>query len=314
MSDNSFSKIEFIVDQQGSFTRLDKLLCLRMPEFTRSKLVNIIETGNVLVNGVAVSKNYKVKSGDNVIMIIPESREYDILPENIPIDIVYEDTDIIIVNKPKGMVVHPAHGNETGTLVNALLYHCHDTLSGINGVMRPGIVHRIDKDTSGLLVVAKNDTAHNGLAIQFKEHTIEREYRAIVYGAVKNDCGVIDKPIGRHRVDRKRMSCRGVTVNPKRAVTHYEVIERFNGFTYIKCHLETGRTHQIRVHMSDMGHFIIGDTVYGRKIDKINIDFDGQCLHAKSIGFCHPVTGEKMMFDSQLPEYFSAVLDKIRGL
>lgn len=314
MSENSLKTIEFTVDEQGSLTRLDKLLCLRMPDFTRNKIVNLIETENVFVNGSPAAKNYKTKAGDCIAVNIPEVRPFEAIPENIDIDIVYEDRDIIVVNKPKGMVVHPAHGNESGTLVNALLYHCGDSLSGINGIMRPGIVHRIDKDTSGLLVAAKNDIAHNGLAAQFKEHTITREYRAVVYGAMKNDSGTVDKPIGRHRTDRKRMSCAANIINPKRAVTHYEVIERYNGFTYISCRLETGRTHQIRVHMSDMGHFIIGDMVYGRKTDKINVGFEGQCLHAVTLGFIHPVSGEKMLFESELPDYFSDILKKIRCL
>lgn len=314
MTDNNSKKIEFTVDEQGSFTRLDKLLCLRIPEFTRNKLVNLIEDGSVLVNGNKASKNYRVKSGDSITVVIPPVREFEAAAENIPLDILYEDTDIIIVNKPKGMVVHPAHGNETGTLVNALLYHCRGSLSGINGIMRPGIVHRIDKDTSGILVAAKNDEAHNGLAVQFSDHTVIREYRAVVNGVIKEDGGTVDKPIGRHRTDRKRMSCRGLTVNPKHAVTHFKVLERLNGFTYISCRLETGRTHQIRVHMSDIGHFIIGDSVYGGKINKIKLDFEGQCLHAKTLGFVHPVTGEKMMFDSGMPDYFTDVLNKIRGL
>ena len=307
-------KIEFTVDEQGSFTRLDKLLCLRIPEFTRNKIVTMIDSGNVTVNGYHVSKSYKIKQGDNIIVSIPKPKPFEAVGEDISLDIVYEDSDIIVVNKPKGMVVHPAHGNEDGTLVNALLYHCNGSLSGINGVMRPGIVHRIDKDTSGLLVIAKNDTAHNGLAAQFSSHSIVREYRAIVYGNIKNDIGKIDKPIARHKTDRKRMACRPDLATAKHAVTHYKVLKRYNGFTYISCKLETGRTHQIRVDMADMGHFIIGDSVYGRKIDKINIDFEGQCLHAKTLGFIHPNTGKKMLFDSRLPDYFLKLLDKISKL
>ncbi len=314
MSNSSLSKIEFTVDEQGSFTRLDKLLCLRMPEFTRNKLVTMIESGSVLVNGKNAVKNYKAKPGDEISVEIVKAREFEAIAENIPLDIVFEDDDIIVVNKPKGMVIHPAHGNETGTLVNALLYHCKASLSGINGVIRPGIVHRIDKDTSGLVVAAKNDASHNALAIQFKEHTITREYRAIVYGILKEKSGTVRKPVGRHRTERKKMTCKTNAVNPKHAVTHFEVLERLNGFTYIKCRLETGRTHQIRVHMSDMGHFIIGDSVYGRKVPKINIDFEGQCLHAKNLGLIHPSTGQYMLFDSELPDYFKDTLDKIRGL
>lgn len=314
MSNSNLSKIEFIVDEQGSFTRLDKLLCLRMPQFTRNKLVTMIESGSVTVNGKNVLKNYKTRLGDKICVEIVKAREFEAHAENIPLDVAYEDGDIIVINKPKGMVVHPAHGNESGTLVNALLYHCKNSLSGINGIIRPGIVHRIDKDTSGLIVAAKNDFTHNSLALQFKEHTITREYRAIVYGVLKEDKGEVCKPVGRHRTERKKMSCNTNAVNPKRAVTHFEVIERYNGFTYIKCRLETGRTHQIRVHMSDMGHFIIGDSVYGRKVPKINIDFDGQCLHAKNLGFVHPSTGQYMLFDSELPDYFETTLNKIRGL
>ncbi len=307
-------KTEFIVDEQGSFTRLDKLLCLRMPEFTRSKIVSLIDGNNVRVNGIVESKSYKTKTGDRIEISIPPLKEFETTGQDIPLDIEYEDADIIVVNKPKGMVVHPAHGNEDGTLVNALLFHCDGTLSGINGVMRPGIVHRIDKDTSGLLVAAKNDAAHNGLAEQFSAHTIIREYRAIVNGNIKNDSGTVDKPIARHKTDRKRMACRPDLPSAKRAITHYTVLQRFNGFTYVSCMLETGRTHQIRVHMSEMGHFIIGDTVYGKKSDKINIDFEGQCLHAKTLGFKHPITGKDMYFDSKLPDYFQQVLDKISKL
>ena len=311
MSQDLENTIEFTV-KQSSLTRLDKLLSLHFPDYTRSKISNLIEDGLILVNGKNVSKNYKPQTGDAVKIFVPEPEEYKAVAQNIPIDIVYEDDDIVVVNKPKGMVVHPAHGNYDGTLVNALLYHCKGTLSGINGVMRPGIVHRIDKDTSGLLVVAKNDNAHNSLAKQFKDHSIEREYRTVVFGNLKNDSGVIDKPIGRHAVDRKKMSC--TLSNSKRAVTHYEVIERYNGFAYVKCNLETGRTHQIRVHMADMGHFVVGDTVYGREISKINIPFEGQCLHAKTLGFMHPSTGKFVKFDSELPDYFTQLLNKIKYL
>lgn len=311
MLQNDESKIEFIV-KQSSLTRLDKLLCLHLTEFSRSRIASLIEDGAVFVNGKPVSKNCKPKDGDIVTVNVPEIAEYEAVPENISINVVYEDDDIIVVNKPKGMVVHPAHGNLSGTLVNALLFHCKGSLSGINGVMRPGIVHRIDKDTSGLLVVAKNDKAHNCLAEQFKNHSIEREYRTIVFGKVKADNGLIDKPIGRHPSDRKKMSCN--TLHSKNAVTHYHVIERYNGFTYVKCNLETGRTHQIRVHMSSLGHFVIGDLVYGREIHKIKLGFEGQCLHAKTLGFVHPSTNEFMRFDSELPVYFEQTLAKIENL
>ncbi len=304
-------KIEIIVDEQSSLVRLDKLLCLCVPDFTRSKLVDLISDNCVLVNGCPASKNYKVKVGEKIEVFVPEVKEYEAVAEDIPIEIVYEDSDLVVANKPKGMVVHPAHGNLTGTLVNALLFHCGSSLSGINGVMRPGIVHRIDKDTSGLLVVAKNDASHNFLAQQFKDHSCEREYQAIVYGNLKQDNGTIDKPIGRHKTERKLMSCN--SLHSKRAVTHYETIDKYNGFTHVKCVLETGRTHQIRVHMSSEGHFIIGDMVYGRAIDKIKLDFEGQCLHAKTLGFVHPSTHEFMSFDSELPDYFLRTLKKLKN-
>ena len=267
---------------------------------SRSRAVRLIEEENVTVNSNSVTKNYKLKIGDIVRVTIPEAKPLEIKAENIPLDIVYEDEHLLVVNKPKGMVVHPAVGNYEGTLVNALMHHCGDTLSGINGILRPGIVHRIDKDTSGLLMVAKNDTAHNFLAAQIKEHSFYREYEAIVYGNIKTDKGRIDAPIGRHPVNRKQMTV--TDKNSKEAVTHFEVIQRLNGFTHIKCRLETGRTHQIRVHMSYIGHSVAGDEVYGpRKVIK---ELNGQCLHAKKLGFVHPVTREYMEFSSQLPEYF----------
>lgn len=309
---NVQNKIEFTVDMQSSLVRIDKLLCLHLPDFTRSRLVSLIEQNSVLVNNLPCNKNYKVRPNDKITVYIPKPVEYIAQPENIPLDIVYEDNDLIVVNKPKGMVVHPAQGNYNGTLVNALLYHCKGSLSGINGVMRPGIVHRIDKDTSGLLVVAKNDEAHNFLSEQFKNHSCEREYQAIVFGNLKTENGTVDKPIGRHKTERKLMSCN--SLNPKRAVTHYEVISHFNGFTHVKCKLETGRTHQIRVHMSGLGHFVIGDSVYGRPITKINLDFEGQCLHAKTLGFVHPTTREFMRFNSDLPEYFEKTLAKLNKI
>lgn len=309
---NNLNQIKLIVDEQSNLVRIDKLLCLHLDDLTRTRIVALIENGNITVNSKSVSKNYKVKTGDEICACVPEPVEYEAKPENIEIDIVYEDDDLIVVNKEKGMVVHPAHGNYEGTLVNALLYHCKSSLSGINGVMRPGIVHRIDKDTSGLLVIAKNDTAHNFLAEQFKEHTCEREYQTIVFGSLKEERGTIDMPIGRHKTHRKMMSCN--SNHSKKAVTHYEVIEKFNGFTHVKCKLETGRTHQIRVHMSTIGHFVLGDEVYGRTIDKIKLDFEGQCLHAKTIGFVHPTTKEFMRFDSELPEYFSNTLIKLKSI
>lgn len=306
------NNLDFTVDENIGLLRIDKALCSYLTDFSRNKIVSLIEAGCVSVNGVIVQKNYKTKVNDYIIVNIPEVREYEAEPEDIQLDIVYEDTDLIVVNKPKGMVVHPAHGNLSGTLVNALLYHCKGSLSGINGIMRPGIVHRIDKETSGLLVVAKNDNSHNFLAEQFKNHTCEREYRTIVYGNVKEDTGTIDKPIGRHKTERKMMSC--YSEHSKRAVTHFSVIDRFKGFTYLKCKLETGRTHQIRVHMASTGHFVLGDNVYGRSVDKIRIDFEGQCLHAKTLGFIHPTTHEFMSFDSELPAYFANTLEKLINL
>jgi 23S rRNA pseudouridine1911/1915/1917 synthase len=244
---------------------------------------------------------------DKVDFIVPDPVEYNVEKENIPLDIIYEDDDLLIVNKPKGMVVHPAPGNYTGTLVNALLYHCSDSLSGINGVMRPGIVHRIDKNTSGLLIVAKNDFAHNILAEQIKEHSFKREYQCVVYGKVK-ESGIVDSPIGRNKKDRKKMC---VTYeNSKNAVTHYEVLEEFDNFTHIKCILETGRTHQIRVHMASIGHPVAGDDVYGPK--KVITKLGGQCLHAKVIGFIHPRSGEYMEFTTDLPNYFKDFLNELR--
>ena len=289
--------------------RLDKYIAENIPDVTRSSVVNLIESDNVLVNGKKQNKNYKLRINDTVSVDIPEPVEYEAKAENIPLDIVYEDSDLLVVNKPKGMVVHPAAGNYEGTLVNALLYHCKDDLSGINGVMRPGIVHRIDKNTSGLLIVAKNDKAHKHLAEQIKEHSFTREYEAVVWGNIKDDTGTVNAPIGRHPIDRKKMTV--TERNSKNAVTHFEVLERLNGYTYIKCRLETGRTHQIRVHMAYLGHPVSGDDVYGVKKEKVN--FEGQCLHARKIGFIHPSSGEYMEFASPLPEYFTKWLNTLRN-
>ncbi|MGN0597684.1 MAG: RluA family pseudouridine synthase [Ruminiclostridium sp.] len=299
------SRFEFIAEASGE--RLDKFLAEAVGEaLTRTAAANYIESGAALVNGKTAAKNYKVKAGDNVVLEIPEAVEIDIQPENIPLDIVYEDKDLLVVNKPKGMVVHPAPGHYSGTLVNALMYHCKDSLSGINGEIRPGIVHRIDKDTSGLLMVAKNDFAHQGLAAQIKEHSFTREYECVVNGAVKED-GTVNAPIGRHKTDRKKMCV--TDLNSREAVTHYKVIENLGNYTHLKCILETGRTHQIRVHMSYMGHPIAGDEVYGNGKPKW---LCGQCLHAKKIGFVHPSTGEYMEFDSDLPDYFNKFITSIR--
>ncbi len=301
----------FIVDAEHSGVRIDKFLSENVEECSRSMIVQIIENENVLINGKGCNKKYKIKSNDVIEIIIPDPVEYVAKAEYIPLDIVYEDDDLLVVNKQKGMVVHPAAGNYEGTLVNALLYHCKDSLSGINGVLRPGIVHRIDKNTSGLLIVAKNDFAHTHLAEQIKEHSFTREYEAIVLGNLKTEEGTVDAPIGRNPSDRKKMCV--TEKNSKNAVTHYNVIERYQGHTHIKCKLETGRTHQIRVHMSYIGHPVAGDDAYSYKT-KEKFAFEGQCLHAKKIGFIHPRTQEYMFFDSELPDYFKLYLDKIKKL
>ena len=261
-------------------------------------------------NEKPVDKKYKLSAGDVVVLQVPDPVPYEAKAENIPLDIVYEDDYLLVVNKPKGMVVHPAAGNYDGTLVNALLYHCGDSLSGINGVLRPGIVHRIDKDTSGLLIVAKNDFAHAHLAKQIKDHSFTREYEAVVFGNLKADEGTVDAPIGRNPNDRKKMCV--TAKNSKNAVTHYSVIRRYKGYTHIRCVLETGRTHQIRVHMAYLGHPVAGDTVYGVKNEKVS--FVGQCLHARKIGFIHPKTEEYLEFSSQLPDYFTDFLTKLNNI
>ncbi|MGN0501306.1 MAG: RluA family pseudouridine synthase, partial [Ruminococcus sp.] len=277
--------------------RLDKFISVADVGLSRSAAVNLIENSGVTVNEKQVDKKYKLSAGDVVVLQIPDPVAYEAKAENIPLDIVYEDDYLLVVNKPKGMVVHPAAGNYDGTLVNALLYHCGDSLSGINGVLRPGIVHRIDKDTSGLLIVAKNDFAHAHLANQIKDHSFTREYEAVVFGNLKDDKGKVDAPIGRNPNDRKKMCV--TSKNSKNAVTHYSVIRRYKGYTHIKCILETGRTHQIRVHMAYLGHPVAGDTVYGVKNEKVS--FVGQCLHARKIGFIHPKKEEYLEFFSQLP-------------
>lgn len=286
--------------------RLDAFISSEL-DISRSLAAELIDGGKVTVNGKLAKKSNKVMMGNEVSVELPELKDPEALPEDIPLDIVYEDDDLLVVNKPKGMVVHPAPGNPNGTLVNALLYHCKGSLSGINGVMRPGIVHRIDKDTSGLLIVAKNDVAHRFLAEQIKEHSFTREYRAVVYGNLKQDSGTVNAPIGRDPKNRQRMAI--VYVNSKPAVTHYEVLERFEGFTYIKCRLETGRTHQIRVHMASLGHPIAGDPVYGPK--KVITKLQGQCLHAGLIGFIHPKTLKYLEFTSEVPEYFTSYINNL---
>ena len=301
---------ELLVLPEEDGQRLDKFLSERLEELTRTAAEKLAISGEVCKSGVALSKSYKVRAGDCIAVTIPAPVEAEVLPEAIPLDIVYEDADLLVVNKPKGMIVHPGAGNPSGTLVNALLAHCGDSLSGIGGVIRPGIVHRIDKDTSGLLIVAKNDFAHVRLAEQIKAHSFTREYEAVVYGNVKQDEGVIDAPIGRHPTDRKKMAV--TEKNSRSALTRFEVIARYQGFTHIRLILETGRTHQIRVHMAYLGHPVAGDERYGPK--KGIRELHGQCLHAKKIGFHHPRTGEWLDFDSELPPYFQSFLEKLRRI
>lgn len=299
--------LKLTVDESGAGVRIDKFLSDTLDGFTRSGISKLIADGNVTVNGTEISKNYKCRMNDNILVIVPDAVPLEVQAQNIPLDIVYEDDDLLVVNKPKGMVVHPAAGNYSKTLVNALLYHCRDSLSGINGVIRPGIVHRIDKDTSGLLIVAKNDAAHLSLAEQIKQHSFHRAYQAVCYGNIKEDSGTVHQPIGRNPKDRKKMAV--TDKNSKDAVTHYEVLKRYGDFTHIKCILETGRTHQIRVHMAYIGHPLAGDSVYGPK--KVIESLNGQCLHAAEIGFIHPRTGEYLEFRSGLPDYFTAFLNKL---
>lgn len=298
---------EFQIETENG-ERIDKYLSNEMSGFSRSYIQKLMKDGHVYVNGKAVKANYKLAYDDMITVEIPDLVEPDIVPENIPLDILYEDDDILIVNKPKGMVVHPAAGHYSGTLVNALMYHCGESLSGINGVMRPGIVHRIDMDTTGSLLVCKNDQAHQKLAEQLKVHSIKRVYHAIVCGNLKEDSGTIDAPIGRHPVDRKKMSIN--YQNGREAVTHYQVLKRFGDYTYISCRLETGRTHQIRVHMASIRHPLLGDNVYGPQ--KCPFKLQGQTLHAKILGITHPTTGEYMEFDAPLPEYFEDLLGRMR--
>lgn len=300
--------IELAVSNEDKGSRADKYISDNIAELTRSAVQNLITQGNVLADGKSVAKNYKLRGGEVLSVEIPDPQPLDAVPEDIPINIVYEDNDLLVVNKAKGMVVHPAHGNHSGTLVNALLHHCGDSLSGINGVIRPGIVHRIDKNTSGLLIVAKNDAAHLGLAEQIKVHSFTREYEAVATGFFKETEGTIDAPIGRHKTDRKKMCV--TTENSRNAVTHYTVIKQYGGYAHLRLRLETGRTHQIRVHLAYLGHPVFGDDVYGKPCKGI----EGQCLHARKIGFIHPSTGEYMEFSSELPEYFQAVLRKLEKM
>ena len=301
--------LQFVVEEEQSGERIDKFLSETLPELSRSYIQKLIKDNQVTANEKVVKANYKLNTGDVLYLEEPELKEPDILPENIPLKILYEDADFLVVNKPKGMVVHPSAGHYSGTLVNALMYHCKDELSGINGVMRPGIVHRIDMDTTGSLLVCKNDFAHNDIAQQLKEHSITRIYHAIVHGVLKEDEGTIHAPIGRHPIERKKMSINDK--NGKDAVTHYKVIQRFDNFTYIQCQLETGRTHQIRVHMSSIRHPLLGDEIYGPA--KCPYKLQGQTLHAKTIGIIHPRTKEYIEVDAPLPEYFTKLLKKLEN-
>ncbi|WP_071427071.1 RluA family pseudouridine synthase [Merdimmobilis hominis] len=300
--------LELTVPPEGAGERLDKWISTQVEGVSRSAAQKFCEEGLVEAAGKALSKNYKLRGGEALCLTIPDPVELDVTPEDIPLDIVYEDPSLLVVNKPKGMVVHPAYGNLNHTLVNALLYHCKGQLSGINGVIRPGIVHRIDKDTSGLLVVAKDDQAHSSLAAQIKEHSFDRFYHAVVYGNLKEDSGTVHQPIGRHPTDRKKMAV--TDKNSRDAVTHFEVVERYQGFTHVRLKLETGRTHQIRVHMAYIGHPVAGDPVYGPR--KVISSLEGQCLHAKTISFLHPKTGELLSFDSPLPGYFTRFLSTLK--
>lgn len=298
---------QFIVEQDAVNIRLDLFLSKHFEDKSRSYLQNLIEEGSVKINGKIKKSNYKLKLNDIVHIDIPDPVALNVEPENIPLNIVYEDSDVIVINKPQGMVVHPASGVQNGTLVNALLNHCED-LSGINGVARPGIVHRIDKDTSGVLVVAKNDNAHNKLAQQLKDHSMTRAYIALVEGVLKKEEGTVDVPLGRHPVERIKIA---VVKDGRRAVTHYRVLERFKSNTLVECVLETGRTHQIRVHMAHIGHPLVGDPVYGYKKQRFNLE--GQMLHAKKLGFIHPSTGTYIEFESEMPEYFERVVGILRN-
>lgn len=298
-------KFLFQITEEMEEERIDKCISALIDSLSRSFIQKMIKDGRVLVNGKPEKGSYRVKDGDEIAFELPESVEPDIEPENIPLDVLYEDKDVIVVNKPKGMVVHPAAGHYSGTLVNALMYHCGKDLSGINGVMRPGIVHRIDMDTTGSLIVCKNDKAHNFIAEQLKEHSITRKYHAICFGVLKEDSGVINQPIGRHPTERKKMAVN--ERNGKHAVTHFRVLKRFEKYTYIECELETGRTHQIRVHMASIGHPLLGDEVYSNR--KAPFKLEGQTLHAKILGFVHPSTNEYVEVDAPLPEYFEHLLE-----
>jgi 23S rRNA pseudouridine1911/1915/1917 synthase len=298
----------FLVEQQDIDTRVDVYLSEELEECSRSYVQKLIEDNKIIVNGKNIKSNYKLKINDIIDVEVPDPNVIEITPENIPLNILYEDKDVIVINKPQNMVVHPAPGHYSGTLVNALLYHCGQELSGINGVMRPGIVHRIDKDTSGVLMIAKSNLAHMRLSLQLKDHSITRKYNAIVYNSPKEDHGTIDAPIGRHAKERKKMAI--TDKNSRHAITHYKVMERLGKYTLIEAQLETGRTHQIRVHMASIGHPLLGDEVYGPKNQPFKLE--GQALHARVLGFIHPRTNEYMEFKAELPDYFEKLLDKLR--
>ena len=293
--------------EESKNQRLDAFLASSLDGLTRSQATRLIESGEVAVNGRAVSKSYKLAGGEDIAVTLPEPEPVEAVPQDIPLDVVYEDADVIVVNKPSGMVVHPAPGHPDGTLVNALLYHCAGTLSGVGGALRPGIVHRIDRDTSGLIIAAKNDAAHQYLSAQLADHTLARTYECIVVGKLREDRGTVDAPIARHPTDRKRMA---VVAGGREAVTHWEVIARYPGYTHVRCRLETGRTHQIRVHMAYIGHPILGDTVYGAKKEVPGLT--GQCLHAVGLRFLHPRTHEVVELSCPLPDEFTRMLQKIR--
>ena len=299
-------RLTLTADREGE--RLDAFLARTVPGLTRSAAQRLLEAGAVTVNGAPGRKNDKTAPGDAVEAALPDPEPVDVVPQDIPLDVVYEDDWVIVVNKPVGMVVHPAPGHPDGTLVNALLHHCGDSLSGINGQLRPGIVHRIDRDTSGLIIAAKNDEAHLALSAQLQDHSLFREYEAVCVGGMKEDAGTVDAPIGRHPVDRKKMAID--RKNGREAVTHWRVVERYPGYTWLRCTLETGRTHQIRVHLASLGHPLLGDTVYGAK--KPVPGLAGQCLHARRLTFTHPRTGERLTVECPLPGWFEAVLDKLR--